>query len=47
VMVSALVPWAGEIRQFQRITSFTYSPQSEAIRVSMRNAASFTYGGSS
>lgn len=45
VLLSARVPWAGEVRQFQRVLSYTYSPDSEAVKISMRSASSFSYGG--
>lgn len=44
--VEALVPWAGMIKQWERVLSYTYSPDSEAVRLSLRRAESFTYGGS-
>jgi len=44
VLLSARVPWAGEVRQFQRVLSYTYSPDSEAVKISMRSASSFSYG---
>lgn len=44
IPLRATVPWIGDIYQWERILSYTYSPQTETIRVSLRRSESFTYG---
>lgn len=44
IPVVAEVPWVGSVRQWERVLSYTYSPDAETIRVSLRRSESFTYG---
>lgn len=45
VLVEADVPWWGELRLWQRVLSITYAPESEHMKLTMRSASSFIYGG--
>lgn len=44
VQLWAYVPWIGEIKQWQRITGYTYSPETDSIRVEMQPSEAFTFG---
>lgn len=44
IPVIANVPWIGDVRQWERVLSYTYSPNAETIRVSLRRSESFVYG---
>jgi len=45
ILVEAEVPWIGAVRQWERVLAYTYDPTLESVRVSLRRAESFTYGG--
>lgn len=45
ILVDVEVPWLGRIRQFERILSITYSPDGETVRLQLRRAEAFRYGG--
>jgi hypothetical protein len=45
VLVEADVPWIGPLRVWQRVLSITYAPGSEAVKLGLRSASSFIYGG--
>lgn len=44
ILLDVDVPWIGKIRQWERVTSYTYSPETDSIRVEMQRAESFSYG---
>lgn len=46
-VVEAVVPWAGDLRLWQRILRVAYSPLSEQVKITCRSASSFIYGGGS
>lgn len=44
VLVEAAVPWVGDVRLWQRIQSYTWSPESDAMRLSLRRSDSVQGG---
>lgn len=44
ILVEAEVPWIGRVRQWERIISFVYSPDTEEVRIRLRRSESFIYG---
>lgn len=44
ILLTADVPWIGEIAQWERVLSYTYDPALESIRVQLRRSESFVYG---
>jgi hypothetical protein len=45
ILIEADVPWIGRVRQWERIISYTYSPDSEEVRLQLRRSESFIYVG--
>lgn len=40
------VPWIGEVTLLQRILSYVYSPDADSVKLTLRSASSFSFGGS-
>lgn len=45
IPIDVEVGWLGRLRQWERILSITYSPDSEAVRLELRRSEAFRYGG--
>ena len=47
IPIDVEIPWLGRLRQFERVISITYSPDQESVRLQLRRAEAFRYGGQS
>lgn len=45
ILIDVEVAWLGRLRQYERILSITYSPDGEIVRLQLRRAEAFQYGG--
>jgi hypothetical protein len=45
ILIDVEVGWLGRLRQYERILSVTYAPDGEAVRLQLRRAEAFRYGG--
>lgn len=45
IFIDVEVAWLGRLRQFERIISITYAPDAETVRLQLRRADAFRYGG--
>lgn len=45
IPIDVEIPWLGRLRQWERIISITYAPDQESVRLQLRRAEAFRYGG--